>query len=207
MKPTYRIFIVFMFFVAIPLAQAQSIANNGTPNFGSFSGGPDVINDANLNIHYSVPVFSRAGVGIPFSYSLSVDNGVWYQYQDVDLNYHWGADFSTAQPVGVMAIGAVFYTTSTYTCAYEGTKFPVTRYAITSYTGPDNTSHPVGAYMYSNSCQGIFTNSTTGIATDGSGITVNMTGYTSATITLRNGTVITPPSIGPSDAISGSGNY
>jgi RHS repeat-associated protein len=207
MKPNYRTLIVFVFLVAIPVARAQSVANNGTPNFGTFSGGPDVIDDAYLNIHYSVPVFSRAGVGIPFSYSLSVDNGVWYQYQDVYLNNHWGADFSTAQPVGVMAIGAIFYTTKTYTCIYEGTKFPVTRYIITSYTGADNTSHPLDAWMYTNSCYGNYTNSTTGIAYDGSGITVNMTGYTTATITLRNGTVITPPSIGPSDAISGSGNY
>ncbi|MGB6775181.1 MAG: hypothetical protein WBE45_12430 [Terriglobales bacterium] len=120
MKSSHAIVIVFLLAVTVPLAQAQSVASNGTPNFGSFSGGPDVINNANLNIHYTVPVFGRAGIGMPFSYSLSVDNGAWYAYQDVYQNWHWGVDFSTAQPVGIMAIGALFYTTSSYTCVYKG---------------------------------------------------------------------------------------
>lgn len=45
----------------LPLAQAQSVPTNGTPPFNTFSGGPDVIDDGNLNIHFTIPVFSRAG--------------------------------------------------------------------------------------------------------------------------------------------------
>ncbi|MGB7333455.1 MAG: hypothetical protein WBD25_18865 [Terriglobales bacterium] len=209
MKASHAIFIVFLLAVAIPLAQAQSVASNGTPNFGSFSGGPDVINNANLNIHYTVPVFGRAGIGMPFSYSLSVDNGAWYAYQDVYQNWHWGVDFSTAQPVGIMAIGALFYTTSSYTCVYKGYNYPMTRYTLGSYTGPDNTSHPFpGVWMYNYNCpDGQFPNSPTGISGDNSGLTVNMTTLTSGTVTLPNGTVITPPSIGPSDKIANGGTF
>src|SRR2546425_1225515 len=50
----------------------------GTPPFGSFSGGPDIINNANLNLHLSIPVRVKAGRGMPFSYVLSYDTSVWY---------------------------------------------------------------------------------------------------------------------------------
>ena len=34
--------------------------------------------EANLDVHFSIPVFSRPGKGIPFSYSLGYDSLVWY---------------------------------------------------------------------------------------------------------------------------------
>jgi hypothetical protein len=43
----------------------------GLPPFGSFSGGTDTLNNANLNVHLAFPIFSRAGRGLPFSYSLA----------------------------------------------------------------------------------------------------------------------------------------
>jgi RHS repeat-associated protein len=192
MKTIQNILITFALLAAIPQALAQSIATNGTPALGTFSGGPDVINLANLNIHYDVPVFARTGIGLPFSYALSVDNGVWYTYYDGN-QAHWGADFSTAQPVGAMAIGAIFYTEKTVECEKNQTN--TTQYIITSYTGPDNTSHPVNAFEYGMTCPGQWTNSPTSVSWDNSGITVNMTGLTTATVTLRNGTVVTPPTI------------
>ena len=54
----------------------QAVAT-GTPAFGSFAGGPDVINLGNLNVHYDIPVYSKPGRGIPFSYALKFDNSVW----------------------------------------------------------------------------------------------------------------------------------
>ena len=52
-------------------AAATSQPVTGLPPFGSFSGGPfDTVNNANLNVHFEVPVFSRAGRGLSFSYSL-----------------------------------------------------------------------------------------------------------------------------------------
>src|SRR5262249_25631286 len=46
--------------------------------FGSFSGGPDVTNLGNLNVHYTFPIFSKPGRGLPFNYALSSDSSVWY---------------------------------------------------------------------------------------------------------------------------------
>jgi RHS repeat-associated protein len=60
---------------AIPLS-AQ--VPTGTPTYGSFAGGPDVVDLANLNAHIDVPVFSKAGRGMPFSYDLINDSSVWY---------------------------------------------------------------------------------------------------------------------------------
>jgi RHS repeat-associated protein len=50
----------------------------GTPPFGSFSGGPDIVNNANLNVHLAIPVLVKAGRGLPFYYILSYDSSVWY---------------------------------------------------------------------------------------------------------------------------------
>jgi RHS repeat-associated protein len=52
--------------------------------FGSFdSRGVDTINIGNLNVHLDIPIFHKAGRGIPFSYDLTYDNSVW---QNVSSN-------------------------------------------------------------------------------------------------------------------------
>ena len=45
----------------LAFASASAIeAQTGTPPFGSFSGGPfDTVNNANLNVHFAIPIFSR----------------------------------------------------------------------------------------------------------------------------------------------------
>src|ERR1022692_1956253 len=89
-----------LFASALALAASSGFAQNppttGLPPLGSFAGGPfDTVNLANLNTHFSIPVFSRPGVGIPFSYSLSYDSLVWVpvpggQWQPVS-NWGWRA--------------------------------------------------------------------------------------------------------------------
>jgi len=60
------------------VAWAQSPPTTGTPPFGSFGGGPEVINLANLNVHWDVPVLAKAGRGgFNFTYDLSYDSSVW----------------------------------------------------------------------------------------------------------------------------------
>ena len=69
--------VALVFAVATLTATGQTQPTTGIPPFQSFGGGPDVINLGNLNVHLSVPVFSRAGRGIPFSYALAYDSSVW----------------------------------------------------------------------------------------------------------------------------------
>src|SRR3989454_4235127 len=62
----------------LPL-RAQQPVQTGTPPFGSFAAGMfDTVNLANSNAHFSIPVFSRPGRGVPFSYNLTYDTSVWY---------------------------------------------------------------------------------------------------------------------------------
>jgi hypothetical protein len=46
-------------FCSPALCQVQT----GTPPFGSFGGGPDVINNANLNAHLTIPIVHKLGRG------------------------------------------------------------------------------------------------------------------------------------------------
>ena len=75
MKRASAIFLfVFAFFPAATVAQVQT----GTPPFGTYGGGPDVINLANLNSEITIPVLSKPGRGIPFTFNLTQDSSVWY---------------------------------------------------------------------------------------------------------------------------------
>src|SRR2546428_14073483 len=73
----------------------------GTPPFGSFSGGPDIINNANLNLHLSIPVRVKAVRGIPSSYVLSYDTSVWYPAGSVGTPVSkWGMRSTTEAALG-----------------------------------------------------------------------------------------------------------
>ena len=55
-----------------------SQVTTGLPPFGSFSGGPfDTVNNANLNVHYGVPIFGRSGRGLSFAETLTYDSSIW----------------------------------------------------------------------------------------------------------------------------------
>jgi len=69
---------------------AQSIPTTGVPPLSSTAGSPfDVVNLANLNSHFAIPVFSRAGKGISFSYSLIYDSLVWQVIQNSGGQLQW----------------------------------------------------------------------------------------------------------------------
>ncbi|HMG86729.1 MAG TPA: RHS repeat-associated core domain-containing protein [Terracidiphilus sp.] len=72
-----RLWISALMFTAC--ASAFSQVQTGTPQFGTFSAGPDVINIGNLNLHLSIPVLSKAGrAGLNFNSALSYDSSIWY---------------------------------------------------------------------------------------------------------------------------------
>ena len=72
---------------------ARSQVTTGQPPFGSFSGGPDIVNNANLNVAVNVPVVSKTGRGLPFSYALAYNSSIWYPSGNVwtpVANWGWG---------------------------------------------------------------------------------------------------------------------
>ncbi len=74
-----RQFLLFVLLTALlfvaPSAPAQ--VQTGTPQFGSFSGGPEIINNANLNVHWTIPIRHKPGRGTNFDYDLTYDSSVW----------------------------------------------------------------------------------------------------------------------------------
>ncbi|HJY90419.1 MAG TPA: hypothetical protein VJ255_09075, partial [Candidatus Acidoferrum sp.] len=69
--------IVVLAFLAFAAGQAHAQVATGTPPFGSFGGGPDIINLGSLNSHITIPIFHKAGRGLNFNYDLSYDSSVW----------------------------------------------------------------------------------------------------------------------------------
>src|SRR5258708_7398625 len=65
-------------FILLIVSVAHAQVATGTPPFGSFGGGPDAIDLANLNSHISIPVLHKPGRGTNFTYDLSYDSSVWY---------------------------------------------------------------------------------------------------------------------------------
>ena len=61
--------------IVVSILPASAQLGGGFPPFGSFSGGPfDTIDNANLNIHFEIPIVSKAGRGLPFKFAMNYDS-------------------------------------------------------------------------------------------------------------------------------------
>jgi hypothetical protein len=114
-----RFFSVPFFLVLVYCLPSSAQVTTGAPPFGSFGGGPDVINLANLNAHIAVPVLNKAGRGTAFTYNLSYDTSVWYPSSTSGTNtwtpvYNWGWRGQTEANTGYISD----YATSAV-CSYE----------------------------------------------------------------------------------------
>ena len=68
-----------LFLLALPAAQLYAQVQRGTIPYGSYGGGPDVINLANLNSRITVPVLHKSGRGLNFDFDLYYDTSIWYK--------------------------------------------------------------------------------------------------------------------------------
>jgi RHS repeat-associated protein len=166
----------------------------GTPQFGSYSGGPDIINLSNLNSHITVPMINKAGRQMAFTYDLSYDSAVWFPSSSSGTNtwtpiINWGWRGQTE-----VSTGYITYTLQTTYCGNGGSRGGVTlTYSNWNYHDTFGVTHPFSGstITYTGTCGG-GTSPLNALATDGSGYTINASG-TSATITPRWGGVIAPP--------------
>ncbi len=71
------------------LAIAQS--DTGFQPFGTFqsASGPETVNLANLDVHLDIPIVSKTGVGLPFTYSLRFDSLAWTRAWSGGNNQFW----------------------------------------------------------------------------------------------------------------------
>lgn len=204
-------------FATLLLASNVAHAQMGTgfPPFGSFSSGaPDTINYGNLNVHLQIPIVSKAGRGLPFSYTLTYDSSVWSKYNALgDLawtpsaSWGWGG-ITTANT------GYVTYSTSPQSCTYgsQHQQYNWTVYIFESYLDPNGTAHAINTDVStwnSGPCGSGPSYSATVPATDGSGYTFAITASPSATIYSPSGQVISPLQtyIGAGTITDSNGNF
>src|SRR5260370_13336654 len=208
MAHTHRFFFL-MIVLTLTAGVASAQVTIGTPPFGSFGGGPDVINLANLNSHIGIPVINKPGRGTNFTYTLSYDGTVWYPVgssgsQSWQRIVTWGWAGQTQAALGYVSYG---YTYTTQCLLDPG---PPRQYGITNwykqwyYVDEFGTSHPFGLITYDSDCGLTSSGSATAIdgsgyklyATDSSGYVVSREGRTTNTATApgftdRNGNQIT----------------
>ncbi|MGA9670305.1 MAG: hypothetical protein WBQ94_13925, partial [Terracidiphilus sp.] len=209
MKSTRLFTIVSVLILLCIPALAQ--VSTGTPSYGSFDGGPDIINLGNLNANWTIPVINKAGrAGMNFGYNLVYDSSIWYPvtsggtttWQPV-ANWGWKGLTEAGQ-----AYASYLMTTTSGKCGQYGTgSYSETSYSGLVYSDAVGTMHHFGnggTYITSTggtSCPtaGIYpppSANMTITAGDGSGITaissISSSGFSVYFIT-KTGAVINPP--------------
>ena len=179
----------------------------GFPPYGSFSPGTfDTVNNANLNVHFTIPIISKAGRGLPFSYALTYDSSFWFPAVSwMPWGNGWG--WSGGKPLPVM--GYINYGTTLQSCNIQGTIYYYDQYMGFAYNDTLGTTHLFPATLTVSNGQGTPCPSPppyTGTATagDGSGYTISVSAAPWAAVTSRSGVAIYTPPNNP-DPQSGSG--
>jgi hypothetical protein len=185
-------------FCLLPSAGAAQVIT-GLPPFGSFWGGSfDTVNDANLNVFFTIPLVNKAGRGLPFYYALAYSSSVWVPY-DSNNNHvwthagNWGWGGITSASTGFMA-----YSLTQGSCYSTGRWYYWNIYLYTFYYDPNGTphqfNHNVSTWNPSWPCGfGSPPNTYTGTVSDGSGYTITVTSFPSATVYLPSGLTINVP--------------
>ncbi len=200
----------------VPLPASAQGPATGTPPFGSFGGGPEVINLANLNSHIPIPVLHKPGRGLNFTYDMSYDTSVWYRvtsggttsWQPVG-NWGWrGVTEAVSGSLTASGRSVICQICNGSICYY-----PVGEVIISNWVYHDvwGVPHPFSgeADLYNGNCPNLPGPSTgfTSTSNDGSGYTLTVTvsgsNISSAIVTARDGTIMNPP---PYNSTSGSGS-
>lgn len=196
-KSQPRFFCAFFLLFLGHASPARAQVATGTPPFGSFGGGPDVINLANLNAHLAVPVVNKAGRGMPFNYTLTYDSSVWYpvvsgsttSWQPVN---YWGWGVQTAVTTGYVNVHMLSTTCYVYPHEWGGTREIFTQWTYTDQFGVTH-SFPGWSEIEIGTCGSTVTGMNA-VATDGSGYTLQTTnGDAGIAIISRAGKVVNPP--------------
>jgi RHS repeat-associated protein len=206
--------IFFIVLLALTAGVSSAQVQTGTPPFGSFGGGPDVINLANLNSHLTIPVLHKPGRGNNFTYDLAYDSSVWFPvgasghqtWQPVG-NFGWAGQ--TEVVTGYVSSAASYSSTQQYCGPGQGymTIYTWTYYGWV-YTDNFGVSHPYQSSSSTTTYSGCGNNnsSSTGfaeVAADGSGYTLDVNGgCTPCSVISRTGASM----LGPYNSSSGTGN-
>jgi len=76
-RPVLCRFVPYIFASLLTSLPVSAQVTVGTPPFGSFNGGPDIVNIGNLNVQEMIPVRQKAGRGTDFVINLVYNSSVW----------------------------------------------------------------------------------------------------------------------------------
>jgi RHS repeat-associated protein len=202
---TQKLIVRAVFFAVVLLLARVGMCQTGTPPFSSTSGGPDAVDLGNLNVHVAVPFFSKAGRGLPLSYTMSYDSSVWYPVTVSGSttwtavgNYGWRGNTEAAMGYATYKVGhGVCY--DSYGRKWTNGIF---YYRFWVYHDQFGTAHSFNGETDTSDAEvcdpQVDDPSFTAVATDGSGYTLIVTNYTDAQIVSPAGFVTTPPVQDPS---------
>ena len=186
-------------FAAVMLVASPALAQvaTGIPPFSSATPSTfDTIDNANLNVHFAIPILSRPGAGgLYFSYVLSYDNSIWqpygstYWYPNINvLNWGWQG---TAGPV----MGYASYDHYLNSCVVGSMGYQYDNYSSWVYKDAQGALHSFNIVVsdgQSTPCPNVPPYTQTVTATDGSGLTMTATAAPSATLYSPGGVAIVP---------------
>lgn len=209
--------IVLTVFCLPSLAPAQLIT--GVPPLGTTGSSTfDSVNLANLDVHFAIPIFSRQGRGVQFTYNLAYDSLIWAAWTNsVRPGYEGWYPIGTSPAGGTSNWG--WQGTTSAATGYVWNKYQqvtlscgtVEQWTNFVYYDPQGSAHPFDAsktiqHVDSGTC----TNSTfpSANAIDNSGYILHPGAVTPGqyslptTVISSRGLTITPP---PSDTMTGNG--
>ena len=192
----------------------------GTPPFGSFGGGPfDTVNLANLNVHFSVPILSKSGRGLPFHYVMDYESSFWTptttgsspSWQPTNTS-NWGWNALSEALTGSVKVynttGSCFFTDQSG--LRHKIQYPTTTYS--GYTDSNGTFH-TATIITTDGDQSCDTpvnpvHAGSKLAVDGSGylLTVNELSSPNILVTTRSGVTIPNPGSATGAIIDANGN-
>lgn len=159
--PAFRILAIIMFLLvsAGRLLHGQSAGPViGTPANGTYAGSPDQLNLGNLNLHMSIPLFTKPGRGLSYEYDLSYDSSVWINKSGTwtpRSPTQWGWQASTPQTIGSTSQVAIGSTVCKQITQYEADYYyTASGFTYTTADGVTNTFSGQATY---NQCTGAST--------------------------------------------------
>jgi RHS repeat-associated protein len=196
-KSRFRLCLLLLLVVACEVPSFGQVPT-GTPPMSSLSGGPDIINLANLNSHITIPILVKSGRGLPFTFNLTQDSSIWYpvtssgstSWQPVP---NWGWSGSEAK-IGYI-ISAASSSSRIISCGHLQSLIITTVYGWT-YQDGFATPHPFPGTttVTVNQCTNTTTPTSLGAtAVDGSGYTFSATGSTVNSLVGPDGNIINAP--------------
>lgn len=194
---------LFVCLVTLTLTVTAKSQATGLYAFGPFDNpGFDTINRGNLNVHFSIPIFSKPGRGgSNFSYALNYDGLIWSPKSSNGIvTWTPAAEWGWTDVTNVL-YGYITYNIALRSCTIDGAIAEQETYSGFTYHDNHGMSHGFNEPSYTSQCGNLTapTGSGTYVTGDNSGLTIYRSGGTAYTVFTRDGSQFVVPVYGSLD--------